>query len=294
MKLSQKTKYIALGVVGTVIAVPLVLRATDAVPLTFRQGDVLSAEVLNSIFSRINESTSQLAADDLLGTWTMIQYMPYNGQPGNGSCRTTNSCSISGTTDSSDQLTRTRTGTAEFSKSGSTYIFKTTGNIAVFAAPASAYNENGNYSVVAETVIFKEGVAQGFFVGRKKSASQIVLQDMQPASNSFNLVLLSKRNMVPLPPTELTATVSGSNIVLGWTDKSSDESGFKVQTKTTVRGTWSTLTTTAAGAVTYTATPGSGNNWYRVLATNSNGDSITSNEVLVEVSNTSTTTSTTR
>lgn len=283
MKLKEKTKYVAIGAFSMILGIPAVIKATDAIPLTFSQGDILSAEVLNTIFTRINQATSPLTADDLLGTWAITQYMPYNGQPGNGTCRTGGGgCTITGTTDSADQLTRYRTGTATFTKSGSTYSFTTSG-IAAFATAASNSNESGNFTVIAETVVFKEGIQQAFFVGRKKSATTVVLQDMQPASNSFNLVFLTKQNVAPLPASNLVANTSGTTVALTWADQSSDETGFKVQTKTSVGGSWRTLDTTAANATSYSATAASGNNWYRVIATNSSGDSITSNELLVEV-----------
>jgi len=88
----------------------------------------------------------------------------------------------------------------------------------------------------------------------------------------------------PTPPTTLSATVTGTAVTLTWVDQSTDETGFKVQTKTAVSGTWTLVgSATAAGVQTLTATASAGKNWYRVLATNANGDSITSNEILVEV-----------
>ena len=283
MKIRQKIKYIAIGAIAMTVAIPVIIKATDAVPITFSQGDILSAEVLNNIFTRINQATSPLTADDLLGTWTIVQYMPYNGQPGNGSCRINSSCTITGTTDSADQLTRYRTGTATFSQNGSTYSFTTTG-IAALAVGTGTYSENGSYAVIAETVVFKEGVQQSFFVGSKKSATSVVLKDMQPGSNSFNLIMMAKQSQPPTPPTTLSATVTGTAVTLTWVDQSTDETGFKVQTKTAVSGTWTLVgSATAAGVQTLTATASAGKNWYRVLATNANGDSITSNEILVEV-----------
>jgi len=282
MKLSQKTKYIALGVVGTVIAVPLVLRATDAVPLTFRQGDVLSAEVLNTLFGRLNDVQKGFTSNaDLVGTWSCTSYT------------TRSDCTASWVTSSS--LLKSLTQTVTISANGTILSV-----VATDTNPGQCTTHGLNSKTLAAdlkgnriALVNSTAGLSGTAVITKKSPTEFTLDyAVNVAGDTF--AVCTKQSQPPAPPTELTATVSGSNIVLGWTDKSSDETGFKVQTKTTVRGTWSTLTTTAAGAVTYTATPGSGNNWYRVLATNSNGDSITSNEVLVEVSNTSTTTSTTR
>lgn len=75
-----------------------------------------------------------------------------------------------------------------------------------------------------------------------------------------------------------TATVS-------WSDNSSNETGFVVQRKTGSTGTWATIYTTVANAVSYadsTITRGQ-TYYYRVAATNSAGTSATSNEPSVAV-----------
>ena len=282
MKIKAKIFCIGVSMLGMTVFASA-LKAQDAVPLTFSQGDVLSAELLNSIFSRINSATNEITNDDFIGTWTVTQYMPYSGQPGNGSCRSSSTCTVSGTIDSLDGLTRYRTDTSTFSKSGNTYSFSQQ-NVSSFANSHINDPESGTYSVIAETAVFKnaQGIF-GYFYAKKKSANQIVLQDIKSGSNSFNLLILTKQNQPPLPAKGLSGTASGTSVSLSWTDQSSDEAGFKVQTKTSVSGSWSTKTTTAANATSASVTASSGNNWYRVLATNSNGDSITSNEILVEI-----------
>lgn len=97
------------------------------------------------------------------------------------------------------------------------------------------------------------------------------------------MIILDKRNTAPLPADGLEGTVSGATVSLSWTDQSTDETGFKVQRKTTVAGAWTTLDTVAANATSYSHSSGTGAFWYRVLATNDHGDSITSNEIEVVV-----------
>ncbi len=75
----------------------------------------------------------------------------------------------------------------------------------------------------------------------------------------------------PTAPTGLTATAaSATQINLSWTDNSSDETGFKIESPA---GT--ALTTTAANATSYNATGLTCNTSYTfvVKATNANGDS---------------------
>jgi len=140
---------------------------------------------------------------------------------------------------------------------------------------------NGNLSVIAETLIFKTSDdAYSYYYAKKKSAEKIVLQDIQSAANAFNILVLDKANTPPAPVDGLTAAVSGASVALTWTDFSTDETGFKVQYKTSATGSWVTSTTTPANALSYTVNGlATGNYWFRVIATNSFGDSVSSSEV---------------
>jgi hypothetical protein len=59
----------------------------------------------------------------------------------------------------------------------------------------------------------------------------------------------------PIAPSNLTATSAGSSSIrLAWSDNSANETGFKVERKLGVAGTYATVTTTAASATTFTDT----------------------------------------
>lgn len=280
LKYSQKTKYFIYGAIATAVLVPLATYAVKTIPVTFAEGDVLSASVMNSIMNRIESATSPITSNDLIGTWTITQIVPYGGQPGNGSCRGSNSCNITGTVDATDNMTRSRTDTVVITKSGSTYNYAQT-NVSSFVSAHTNTAGSGTLSVLAETIIFKDGTgAFAYYYAKKKSANQIVLQDIQSSSGSFNMVILNKANIEPIPADALSATVSGSSVALAWTDQSTDETGFKIQYKTSAKGSWTTVTTTAANATSYTISGlSAATYWIRVVATNSNGDAMSSSEV---------------
>ena len=97
-------------------------------------------------------------------------------------------------------------------------------------------------------------------------------------------VICEKQSLPPAPVNALTALVSGSNATLTWTDQSTDETGFKVQRKLASAESWVDIFTTAANATSYSDSGlPSGTYMYRVFATNANGDSISSSEVLATV-----------
>ena len=96
----------------------------------------------------------------------------------------------------------------------------------------------------------------------------------QPSATTFQAA--------PAPPSSLTITsVLSNKVSLSWTDNSNNETGFKIQRKTGLTGTYATIATTAANVTAYndiTVTDGTVY-YYKVSATNTAGDSAFSNEV---------------
>ena len=87
----------------------------------------------------------------------------------------------------------------------------------------------------------------------------------------------------PAAPSNLTITSLLSNRVsLSWTDNSNNETGFKIQRKTGVTGTYADIRTTGANVTSYTDNDSALRDgtlyYYRVCATNATGDSAFSNE----------------
>ncbi len=87
---------------------------------------------------------------------------------------------------------------------------------------------------------------------------------------------------IPAPPSGLRITSLLSNkVTLSWSDNSGNETGFKIQRKQGVTGTYTDIKTTAANVTGYTDKSGLRDGtlyYYRVCATNAAGDSAFSNE----------------
>src|SRR5262249_11772732 len=83
-------------------------------------------------------------------------------------------------------------------------------------------------------------------------------------------------------PTSATATaISSSRIDLTWVDNSASETGYKIERKKTVTGTYSQIDQVGANVQSYSDTTGLEPNtkyYYRVRATNGTLDSDYSNE----------------
>ncbi len=285
MKFSQKAKYFVFGVIGTALLIPIAIKAYNTIPLTFQTGDVISANVFNNLLSRVQTATSLITGDDFVGTWSSTQYVPYNGQPGNGSCRTNGGCNITSTTDSADGLSRYRNDTFTVSKNGSNYNYQTsTYNAFVSAHLNSA--ETGTLGTVAGGAIFSSGGGFAYLYAQKINSEQIVLRDIQSASGAFNMVVLNKVTSPPAPINNLVAAVSNSTISLTWSSLTSTQTGIKIQRTASSLNPWVTITTVAANATSYTDSVAfTGSYLYRVISTNTYGDSISSSEVSATVIN---------
>ena len=97
-------------------------------------------------------------------------------------------------------------------------------------------------------------------------------------SNTANATTLSD---IPAAPSFLIASVvSSSQINLSWTDNSDNETGFKIERKTGIGGTWTEIDTVGVNVTTYqnTGLTPATTYYYRVRASNAGGDSDYSNE----------------
>ncbi len=112
---------------------------------------------------------------------------------------------------------------------------------------------------------------------------QVVKRGSGRVSNSEEYALAFRfSEPAPDAPTTLVATtISNNQIDLTWSDNSSDELNFELQRSTLSGRAYNTVFTLAADTTSYSDTSLSGGSkyYYRVKATNANGDSFYSNVV---------------
>ncbi|MDA8620363.1 hypothetical protein N9L28_06305 [Luminiphilus sp.] len=246
-----------------------------------KEGDVISADVINALIAATKNATPPIEATALVGEWSLTQYMPYNGQPGNGTCRQFNNCNVTGTQDSADDLSRYRTDTVTVTDNG-TSLSWTQDNYDSFVNAHTNNPNTGTLGAIGDTIIFQSGGGFSYYYGKKLNDNTILLQSIKSGSNSFNTVVLSRNDGVPNAVTALTATDTASGIKLTWTDQSTNESGFRVERKAAaVSSAWATLQSLGVDVVSFTDTsPAIDETWqYRVFAYNNFGDAYTSSVV---------------
>lgn len=269
MKLSQKAKYIGVGIVATALVVPLAVIAEQTISLTFKDGDVISANVMNQIFSRINNVvTGFTSPTELDGTWTCTTY---GGVPAMGGTECT---AMPGS-----PLLSSKVGTITFTSGNKTYSYTGVGPIGscmATMAPASS-TTTGSYDVIANHLAGGGGVGGALYALNKVNPNEFTFDSMG------TFVSCSKTNSVPVSPNNLTGSVTGVSIALSWVDQSTNESSFRIERKSSLTGAWSTVATTNANVVSFTTASTTGIYWYRVFAVNASGDSTSSNEIQVTI-----------
>jgi hypothetical protein len=259
MKNIQKSKYFIYGAISAAVLAPLMAFAVKTIPITFGEGDVISAGVMNSLLGRINDVQQGFTSvADLDGNWSCTVY--------DTSAFGTDKCSADGA------ILKSKTGNLTFNAASKTWSWSGQGSLNDCGSGGSSA---GIYDVKAGILVTDLGV----YDTRRRGPNEFVwfITNSMPPSG-FNVCV--KASLPPAPADALTPTVSGSTVALGWTDNSTDETGFKVQYKTSAKGTWTTATTTAANATSYTVSGlTTGTYWFRVVATNANGDAMSSSEV---------------
>lgn len=265
MRFSSKAKYFTIGGVTVAILVPLAIKAVETIPVTFAEGDVISASVMNNVLKRVNDTQRGFTSSaEIVGTWACTTYSV------RGSCDP-------GFVSTPGGVQTAKTQNIVFSCSGNTCTAAAAsffpGSCNAGGTTTQNYELNGNV------------MASGWGIHdiKKINPTKFVWQ-INSSLPQQEYVVCEKSATAPAPADALTITVSGTSFALTWTDQSSDETGFKVQYKTSAKGTWTTATTTAANATSYTVSSlTAGKYWFRVIATNGNGDSISSSEVQAEI-----------
>jgi len=274
LKYTQKTKYFIYGAIATAVLVPLTIKAVNTVPITFAKGDVLSATVLNNMFSRLNAAVKLPSASDFVGTWTCTEVIEKSMR---------DNVSTSYTLDSSD-LFATRTQTLTISAGSSTNALNIT------TSNSFPFTDGGS---VPTGTSFIGGIASStriIYMTKSGSATQYPYTITSFGNGTFSMTGQSgtgtstciSSTSVPAPVNTLTISTSGTSATLTWTDTNADNTGYIVQRSTDSGVTWATVSTiTSSTTYTYTDSGLSTGTtyYYQVLATNSNGNSVGSSTV---------------
>tara|TARA_B100001248_G_scaffold27928_1_gene18281 strand:+ start:277 stop:1113 length:837 start_codon:yes stop_codon:yes gene_type:complete len=246
-------------------------------------GDVISADMVKDVFQRISNITKGFAPDELNGVWQ---------------CKTDHYVTDSqvnllanGYSKSSDGLGRSMTQDITFTKQDDDTFLMTFQNSLINSTSSDSDPFTCRAKLLEGSKLYLDSrtginvsrlqgscyVTGGIFPIKKISKSCFYMKSSLDEKASTTC---QKKSLVPLAPTDLTATLSGSSVSLSWTSGDSSTVSYTLKAKTSNTGTYSDVITENNGT-TFTDTLSSGTKWYRVYGINSAGTSIGSNVVSV-------------
>ena len=256
---------------------------------TFAAGDIISADMMNELFSRISAAEGAVEMSDILGTWECSSLVNREH-----TCRDMQSSQkIAGWTNNIDGLFKSLSSTTLIivDDGDASYSYSTSSpsplrcNISTANTGSIAIQNNLLFMSDPPIQLYPRLISETRFTASLPNLSGVY----SPYTMSLEC---DKQATPPTNPTVFAATTTSLDNVLTWTDNSSDESGFKIYKKTSVAGAWTLIDagaglTVSINAVTYTDTVlAAGDNWYRVKASHvTNGDSIGSKVIKVTNSN---------
>ena len=263
--------------------IPTEIFAADyETPHEFSAGDTLSADMMNELFDYIKLSKTTVSSSDLVGTWSCKKIL--------WDTSSYSSMTAYYTAYDSDNLLYYLNLTLQFLNDGDgTYSWRSSGYSAFTYGSMTKDDCDGDGKMIAlagQLIVKVSNCGSSsknnkVFNIFKDSNSKIKITETGASNISL---MCNKQNLPPTTPATLNASASGKTVSLTWTDSSTDETGFKVLRKDSLTGSYSTITTTSADTTSYSDTvTTAGSYWYRVSATNSNGDSVASKMVKVDV-----------
>ncbi len=243
-------------------------------PHEFSAGDTISAEMMNELFKYIQNSKSEVTSDFLVGQWSCDVYHVSGYNDDN---------TVTGWVNDSEGLSKKLSSAVitYVSDGDGTYSLTTsTPNPFVYSSTSA---QSSPYKVVSNLFYYKYTSGDeytGAYRINKISDTSIVKEYEWGGSYNPRIMICSKQNLAPNPPSSLTyalpADNSSSSITLTWTDNQTlAVTGYKVNRKTAVTDNFTTVSTITDNTTrTYADTnvTESGKYWYRVLAYNTNGD----------------------
>ena len=266
-----------------------------------RDGDLLSADVLNDILERIELSLKPITGAELAGSWTVTQYRC--GKDGWRDCADGLLEKDSFTWDSdfdipvgtpnsyNDQFSNWSLGMRQFdldiTEAGADKFSFNSAREVVWH-PANGVDWTGEWSCRvlrgAFVLCHKSNDLQyrvTFDIQRTSPNQFRLVDDKTTDGTAINVLVLDKVEGVPTGPTRLISANAANGNKLTWQDNSNDETAFVIKRKSSIDAAYAELATAGANVVTFTdtAVTQDATYWYRVGARNASGDSLYSNAV---------------
>jgi len=247
------------------------------IPYHFKDGEVISADVMNDLFGKIKEVVEGFSSpEELVGVWSCTTYTAET------------SCGVPGFLPTPKGILKSKTQNVTFSCDAASCTWA-----AAEFWPGSCMSDFGTgrklsqkYDITGDILISLPPQADAYS-GQVHAYKRLgpnvftwAITGSFPASTSARC---ERQLLPPAIPSDLTVSVADATVSLTWGDNSSNETAFVVLRKLGNGGNWTEIGMVTANTSTFSETLPSGDYSYRVSSRNGNGDSLGSNIVVVTI-----------
>tara|TARA_X000000950_G_C13846176_1_gene632453 strand:+ start:441 stop:1568 length:1128 start_codon:yes stop_codon:yes gene_type:complete len=241
------------------------------------EGDVISAEMLNDIFNRLDGITAGITSSELDGVW---ECKSYNKGVGTENGYEADSTGVGSSMSQDVSFTL---------QSDGSFLVTYPNNLGQNSMASSANTckaklVDGGY--LAMTDANTGNCYNSSLAAVRKIGKQCFVWEV---TNSFPLASVtqcSKKSTPPVAPSDLKGSISSGIISLNWTAGDNTETAYDVQRKNSSDGSFASIGTPTAESYEDSTIAKGNSYWYRVFATNANGTSVGSNVIQISYLNT--------
>lgn len=249
----------------------------DAIDLN--AGDVISADMIKDIFSRISGVSTGMTPEELDGVWSCTSFNRNRDADNFNGLH-------NGYTDNSDGIGSSMSQDITFTKQNNdTFIVTYQNNIGQNSMANSSGNTCKGKLIDGALFIMNSPGFTGTcnnvgLYGMRRISKQCFVWEVTNSFPFSSATTCQRKTPAPLAPTNLVAALSSGTVSLSWAAVDAGTVSYTLKAKTSATGTYSDVATDITGT-TYTDTLTSGTKWYRVFGVNASGVSTGSNVVSV-------------
>ena len=235
----------------------------------FKEGDIISAETFNQIFSTLQKLNRTPIDADLLGTWNCDAVHSQSGLDTTG--WTANDFLLI-----LDNAQITMTASSQSTSLAQSYSYSTS-NPSPFIRFGINAASSGTYILFNDMLLMK-GVMSASAIAKYQvniiSDDRFILTPLSDGGNYPDLIMCDSANGVPTLPTNAAATNAQTLVNVTWTDNSADETGFKIYRRLSNETEAKEIATAVTASLYSDSTLTEGQTaYYSVAAYNDNGES---------------------
>ena len=251
------------------------------IPYHFKDGEVISADVMNDLFEKIKEVVEGFSSpEELAGAWSCTTY---TGE---------SSCGVTGFLPTPKGILKSKTQTVTFSCDAASCTWTAaefwpgscSSDFTYGRKLSQRYDITGDVLVsLAPPAADETFPAMGQVHSYKRLGPNLFTWNITGSLPTTSFARCERQLLPPAIPSDLTVSVADATVTLAWADNSSDETAFVILRKLGNGEDWKEISTATANTTTFSETLPSGNYSYRISSRNGNGDSLGSNTVVVTI-----------